>query len=283
MPHRKTLCNPKAARPKKARQCPFSSVFGSLDSATSELHRSNTFLHSRPCWKPAALVLSVGLQGEAVDTGSFLLPSRDQRHVLPRNLTALKVIVAVGYYEGRNSPPLAPSQRRAPQYLAEHPVEALRLHHVLHGFPQALRRQAHAARHAARRRRSSPARNGSLRFRPPRPAPLCPAEPWRRRRRKGGPRWRRRRRSGGRRCAPSSPPSRAAARRWRAAPWTATTGTWRYRGDGTGWDGTGGAAAPSLSSAPVLQRALNAYFEPPLEDKDDGGREPPPRVDPGGW
>uniref|UniRef100_A0A8C3BE54 Tyrosyl-DNA phosphodiesterase 2 n=1 Tax=Cairina moschata TaxID=8855 RepID=A0A8C3BE54_CAIMO len=31
-----------------------------------------------------------------------------------------------------------------------------------------------------------------------------------------------------------------------------------------------------------LERALNAYFEQSLEDKDEGGREPPPRMDPGG-
>ncbi|XP_069634942.1 tyrosyl-DNA phosphodiesterase 2 isoform X1 [Haliaeetus albicilla] len=78
-------------------------------------------------------------------------------------------------------------------------------------------------------------------FRPQRPAA---GEPWRRRpcrRRRGWmrrpgalrrQRMRRRRRrkshtwpSGGRCCAPSSPPSPAATRRWRAASWPATAGT----------------------------------------------------------
>lgn len=71
--------------------------------------------------------------------------------------------------------PLREQGPGSPPYLAEHPVEALRLHHVLHGIPQTLQREAHAAHpgHAARTLRPmTAARPGTarLRFRPARRA-----------------------------------------------------------------------------------------------------------------
>lgn len=78
---------------------------------------------------------------------------------------------------------------------------------------------------------------------------------------------------GGMCCAPSSPPSPAATRPWRAASWPAAAGTWRY---GRGRRGRGAARRrPLPASRPCVSEGAERLFRPAAGHGGSGGRAGP--------